>query len=86
MNNFINHSASHAAKLAAMYSTLAELNATDLYFLLNQDIILDPMLKQHPEVLFLSFAHPAQSTFVNPANLTPPLRSYNNMYSIVPLK
>jgi hypothetical protein len=36
-----------------------ELNAIDLYFLPNPKMMPDPMLKQHPAVLFLSSAHPA---------------------------
>jgi len=48
MNNFLNQSASHAAMLVAMYSASAELNATDLCFLLDQDITPDAMMKQHP--------------------------------------
>jgi hypothetical protein len=40
----------------AMYSTSAELNATNFCLLLNQETTLDPKLKQHLEVLFLSTA------------------------------
>jgi hypothetical protein len=46
--------ASHDAKLAAMYSTSAELKATDFCFLLKQEIAPEPKLKQQPDVLFLS--------------------------------
>jgi len=35
-----------------MYSTFAELSATDLYFLLYQEIVADPRLKIPPDVLF----------------------------------
>jgi hypothetical protein len=58
-----------------MYSTSTELNATDFCFLLNQEKMPDPMPKQQPEVLFPSSAHPAQSTSVKSANLTPPVRN-----------
>ena len=35
---------SHAAGLAAMYSASIDLSATDIYFLLYQEITVDPML------------------------------------------
>jgi hypothetical protein len=63
--------ASHAAKLAAMYSSSTELNATDFCFLLNQETTPDPKLKQQPEVLFLSIVLPAQSASVKPVSFTP---------------
>jgi len=56
--------ASQLARLAAMYSASTELKATDFYFRLNQETTPDPNPKQHPEVLFLSMAHPAQSKSV----------------------
>jgi hypothetical protein len=43
---------SQLAKLVAMYSASAELSATEVCFLLNQEITTDPKLKQHLEVLF----------------------------------
>ena len=35
-----------------MYSYFAELSATDLYFLLYQETVVDPTLKISPDVLF----------------------------------
>jgi hypothetical protein len=62
MSNFQSQMASHDAKLVAMYSALAKLSAIDFCFLLNQEIALDPKLKQQLEVFFLSVVLPAQST------------------------
>ena len=59
------------ARVVAMYSASAELNATDYYFRLNHDTTAEPNPKQHPEVLFLSEAQPAQSESMYPASLTP---------------
>jgi hypothetical protein len=39
-------------------------------FLLYQEIMVDPKLKQHPEVFFLSETLPAQSELVYPLNVT----------------
>lgn len=44
-----------------MYSVFAELSATEVYFLLNQEITIEPKLKQHPKVFFQSTALPAES-------------------------
>src|SRR5271168_5112415 len=63
--------ASQLARLAAIYSASAELNATDCCFRLNHDTTAEPNPKQHREVLFLSEAEPAQSESVYPTNLTP---------------
>ena len=56
--------ASQLATLAAIYSASAELNAIDCCFQLNHDNTVEPNLKQHLEVLFLSEAQPAQSELV----------------------
>jgi hypothetical protein len=72
--------------LAAMYYTSGELSATELYFLLNQDIIVDLKLKQHLEVLFLSVALRSLSKSVYPCNFTSPSPRYLTPYFIVPLK
>jgi hypothetical protein len=47
--------------MASMYSALAELKETNFCFQLNQKKIPDPKPKKHPEVIFLSVAHRAQS-------------------------
>jgi len=49
-----------------MYLASAELSATDLYFLLYQEIVAEPRLKIPPEVLFRIDGLPAQSAFVKP--------------------
>ena len=56
--------ASQLARLAAVYFAFAELNAIDCCFRLNHDTTAEPNPKQHPEVLFLSEAQPAQSESV----------------------
>ena len=48
----------HILELHYSSSTLVVLNAMQDNFLLNQDITPDPVLKQHPEFLFLSMALP----------------------------
>ena len=48
---FSNQTASRGLIEAAMYSASVELYATTDFFLLNQDIIAEPRLKQHPVVL-----------------------------------
>jgi hypothetical protein len=50
--------ASQLAILVAMYFASPKLSATEVCFLLNQDIIAKPELKQHPEVFFLFIALP----------------------------
>jgi hypothetical protein len=44
--SFLSHTASLPAALAAMYSASAVLWATEPYFLLDQEIIAEPKLKQ----------------------------------------
>lgn len=58
--------ASQAAKLEAMYSASTELNAIDLYFLLNLERVVDPTLKVQPKMLFLSAEPPTQFASVKP--------------------
>jgi hypothetical protein len=58
----------------------------EVCFVLNHVIIVDPKLKQNPDVLFLSAALPAQSEFVHPYILPPSPPRYLRPYSIVPLK
>jgi hypothetical protein len=78
--------ASQLAVLAAMYSASAELSAMKFFFLPNQDIIVDPNLKQHLEVLFLTAALLSQLESVYSCNFTSPSPRYLRPYSTVPLK
>jgi hypothetical protein len=50
--NFLSHTTSLLASLAAMYSTSAALCEMDPYFRLDQEVIADPKFKQYLEVLF----------------------------------
>jgi hypothetical protein len=56
--------ASQLAEHAAMYFAYVVLRAILDCFLLFHEVMVDPKLKQHPEVLFLSEALPAQSESV----------------------
>jgi hypothetical protein len=69
VNNFQSHIASQLAEHAAMYSASTVLRAILDCFLLCHEIMIDPKLKQHPEVLFLSAMLPAQSESVYPLNV-----------------
>jgi hypothetical protein len=64
VNNFHNHVASQLAEHVAVYSASVVLKATLDCFLLCHEVMVDPRLKQHPEVLFLSETLPAQSESV----------------------
>ena len=75
---------SHEVVLAAIYLASAELSATDFCFLLHQEVIPDPRLKQYPLVLFRSTGLPVQSASVNPLNLMSLPRVYFSPSSIVP--
>jgi hypothetical protein len=61
--------ASQLAEHAAMYSTFAVLREILDCFLLCHEIMEDPRLKQHPEVLFLLETLPAQSESVYPYSM-----------------
>jgi hypothetical protein len=61
--------ASQLAKHATMYSAFVVLGAMLDCFLLCHEIMDDPRLKQHSEVLFLSETLPAQSESVYIYNL-----------------
>jgi hypothetical protein len=69
VSNFQSHIASQLAEHAAMYSASAVLREILDFFLLCHEIIADPKLKQHPEVLFLSATLLAQSASVYPLNV-----------------
>jgi hypothetical protein len=78
VNNFQSHIASQLAEHVAMYSAPEHatmysasvvLRAMLDCFLLCHEIITDPKLKQHLEVLFLSETLPAQSASVYPLNV-----------------
>jgi hypothetical protein len=56
--------ASQLVKHAAMYFASVVLRAILDCFLLFHEVMEGPKLKQHPEVLFLSEALPAQSELV----------------------
>ena len=75
-SSFLNHIASLQAVLAAMYSASVVLWETEPCFLLYQEIIAEPKLKQYPEVLFRSTMLQPQSESVYPSNKTPPLEAY----------
>ena len=59
-----------------MYSASAEMCAIDLYFLLYQETVVDPMLKISLDVLFLSDGLPTQSASVKPSSFTPSICLY----------
>ena len=61
--------ASQLVEHAAMYYASVVLRAILDCFLLCHEIIADPKLKQHLEVLFLSETLPAQSASVYPLNV-----------------
>ena len=68
------------------YSASAELSATDLCFLLYQEIDVEPILKIPPDVLFLSVGLPALSASVKPHSFTSSNCLYHNPYPDVPLR
>ena len=55
------HTTSQISEQVATYFASAVLSAMQDYFLLNQEITLDLILKQHPKMLFLSMALRAKS-------------------------
>ena len=55
------HTTSQIAEQVTTYFSLVVLSTMQDCFLLNQEIAPDLILKQHPEVLFLSMELPAQS-------------------------
>ena len=83
---FLIHIASHATKIAAMYSAFAEMSAMESYFLLYQENSVDLILKIPSDVLFLSVGLPSQSTFVKPCNFTSSDCLYHNPYPDVHLR
>jgi hypothetical protein len=60
---------SQLAKHVVMYSSSVVLREILDCFLLFHEVMVDPGLKQHPEVLFLSETLLAQSESVYPYNL-----------------
>jgi hypothetical protein len=64
VNNFQSHMASQLAKHAAMYYASSVLRQKLDCFLLFHEVMADPRLKQHPEVLFLTETLPTQSESV----------------------
>jgi hypothetical protein len=69
VNNFRSHMASQLAEHATMYSASVVLRAILDCFLLCHEVMVDPRLKQHPGVLFLSETLPTQSESIYPYNL-----------------
>jgi hypothetical protein len=61
--------ASQLGEHAGMYSASAALGAMLDYSLLCHEVMADPRLKQHSEVLFLSETLPSQSGSIYPYNL-----------------
>jgi hypothetical protein len=64
VNNFRSHMDSQLVEHAAMYSASVVLRAILDCSLLYHEVMADPRLKQHLEVLFLSETLPAQSESV----------------------
>jgi hypothetical protein len=62
-SSFLSHTAS---LLATMYYASSVLWAKEPCFLLDQEIIVEPKLKQYPEVLFRSTVLSIQSKSINP--------------------
>jgi hypothetical protein len=60
---------SQLAEHVAMYSASVVLREILDCFLLFHEVMADPRLKQHPEVLFLSETLPTQSESVYPYSL-----------------
>jgi hypothetical protein len=61
--------ASQLAENETMYSASTVMREIIDCFLLSHEVMADPRLKQHPEVIFLSKTLPAQSESVYPYNL-----------------
>ena len=80
MSSFLSHMASHKVVLAAIYSASVVLSATYFCFLLHQEVIPDPMLKQYPVVLFRSIELPAQSASMIPRRMMSSPWVYFNPY------
>ena len=53
------------------YYASAELSATNLCFMLYQEIVVGPTLKIPPELISLSDGLPTQSVYVKPCSFTP---------------
>jgi hypothetical protein len=64
VNNIQNHMASQLVEHAAIYFAYVVLGAILDYFLLCHEVMTDPRLKQHPEVLYLLETLPTQSKSV----------------------
>ena len=75
-NIFRSHTTSLHVEYSTMYSAYAVLSKRLVCFVLNQEIMHDPILKQHRDVIFLSLAILPQSESVYPFNLISPLDSY----------
>jgi hypothetical protein len=69
INNFQSHIVLQLAEHTTMYSASAVLRVMMDCFLLCHEIMADPKLKQHLEVLFFSATLPSQSESVYPLNV-----------------
>ena len=56
-----------------MYYDSVVINAKEVHFLLHQETMKDPKVKQHLKVLFLSTALPAQSESIYSRHFVAPL-------------
>jgi hypothetical protein len=65
-SNFRSHTTSLLAKHVAIYYASVVLSATPVCFLLSHQIIADPKLKQHPDVLFRSVTLSSISSHASP--------------------
>jgi hypothetical protein len=61
--------ASQLVEHVAIYSSSIMMGEILGCFLLYHEVMVDPRLKQHPEVLFLSETLPSQSESIYPYNL-----------------
>jgi hypothetical protein len=69
VNNIQIHMASQLVEDATMYSVSAVLGEMLDCSILCREVMADPRLKQHPEVIFLSETLPSQYESIYPYNL-----------------
>ena len=63
-----------------MYCSFVELSATDRFFLLYQETVVDPMLNIPLDVLFTSDGISTQSASMKPYSFTPFVHLYHKLY------
>lgn len=76
--------ASQLSELATMYSTFAKLSVIGACFLLNQETIHEPKLKQHLEVFLWSLTPPTQSNSINLCSTTLHHQHISNQNKLCP--